>query len=231
MNITTIFVKLITKNRFSKYSVLGVSSVAYGLIAREVERVDSAYRSAMSVQSSLVMYPIYDFGTEAQKQKYIPALARGEKIGCFGLTEPNHGSDPAGMESRAKYEKSDGVFILNGSKNWITNSPIADVFVVWAMNEAEGRIRGFILEKEMKGLTAPKIEGKFSLRASHTGMIFMDDVVVPEENMLPEVHGLKGPFSCLNNARYLLNFLGLYLITLSSAKCLTLDSVIRCNSS
>ena len=230
MNIT-IFVKLITNNRFSKYSVLGVSSVAYGLIAREVERVDSAYRSAMSVQSSLVMYPIYDFGTEAQKQKYIPALARGEKIGCFGLTEPNHGSDPAGMESRAKYEKSDGVFILNGSKNWITNSPIADVFVVWAMNEAEGRIRGFILEKEMKGLTAPKIEGKFSLRASHTGMIFMDDVVVPEENMLPEVHGLKGPFSCLNNARYLLNFLGLYLTTLSSAKCLTLDSVIRCNSS
>jgi len=185
------------------YGCSGVSYVAYGLIAREVERVDSAYRSAMSVQSSLVMYPIYDFGTEAQKEKYLPSLARGEKVGCFGLTEPNHGSDPAGMETRAKYEKSDGVYILNGSKNWITNSPLADVFVVWAKNEAEnGRIRGFILEKGMKGLTAPKIEGKFSLRASHTGMIFMDDVVVPEENMLPAVHGLKGPFSCLNNARY-----------------------------
>ena len=173
------------------------------MIAREVERVDSSYRSAMSVQSSLVMYPIYDFGTEEQREKYLPSLATGEKIGCFGLTEPNHGSDPAGMESRAKYEKSDGVYILNGSKNWITNSPLADVFVVWAMNQDEGRIRGFILEKEMKGLTAPKIEGKFSLRASHTGMIFMDDVVVPEENMLPAVHGLKGPFSCLNNARYI----------------------------
>jgi len=207
------------------YGCSGVSSVAYGLIAREVERVDSAYRSAMSVQSSLVMYPIYDFGTEAQKQKYIPALARGEKIGCFGLTEPNHGSDPAGMESRAKYEKSDGVFILNGSKNWITNSPIADVFVVWAMNEAEGRIRGFILEKEMKGLTAPKIEGKFSLRASHTGMIFMDDVVVPEENMLPEVHGLKGPFSCLNNARYGISWgvMGAAEACLDVARTYTLD--------
>merc|ERR1712109_278092 len=182
------------------YGCSGVSSVAYGLIAREVERVDSSYRSAMSVQSSLVMYPIYDFGTEEQRQKYLPSLATGEKIGCFGLTEPNHGSDPAGMESKARSE--DGVYILNGSKNWITNSPIADVFVVWAMNEEEGRIRGFILEKEMKGLTAPVIEGKFSLRASKTGMIFMDDVVVPEENMLPAVHGLKGPFSCLNNARY-----------------------------
>ena len=179
----------------------GVSSVAYGLIAREVERVDSAYRSSMSVQSSLVMYPIYDFGTEEQKQKYLPGLAKGEKIGCFGLTEPNHGSDPAGMESKARFEKSDGVYILNGSKNWITNSPIADVFVVWVMNEEEGKIRGFILEKEMKGLTAPVIEGKFSLRASKTGMIFMDDVVVPKENMLPGVSGLKGPFSCLNNAR------------------------------
>ena len=175
--------------------------MAYGLIAREVERVDSAYRSSMSVQSSLVMYPIYDFGTEEQKQKYLPSLARGEKIGCFGLTEPNHGSDPAGMESKARFEKSDGVYILNGSKNWITNSPIADVFVVWVMNEEENRIRGFILEKEMKGLTAPVIEGKFSLRASKTGMIFMDDVVVPKENMLPGVSGLKGPFSCLNNAR------------------------------
>merc|ERR1719471_2672033 len=153
------------------YGCPGVSSVAYGLIAREVERVDSSYRSAMSVQSSLVMYPIYDFGTEEQRQKYLPSLATGEKIGCFGLTEPNHGSDPAGMETRAKYEKSDGVYILNGSKNWITNSPLADVFVVWGMNQDEGRIRGFILEKGMKGLTAPKIEGKFSLRASHTGMI------------------------------------------------------------
>jgi len=184
------------------YGCSGVSSVAYGLIAREVERVDSAYRSSMSVQSSLVMYPIYDFGTEEQKQKYLPGLAKGEKIGCFGLTEPNHGSDPAGMESKARFEKSDGVYILNGSKNWITNSPIADVFVVWVMNEEEGKIRGFILEKEMKGLTAPVIEGKFSLRASKTGMIFMDDVVVPKENMLPGVSGLKGPFSCLNNARY-----------------------------
>jgi len=182
------------------YGCSGVSSVAYGLIAREVERVDSAYRSAMSVQSSLVMYPIYDFGTEEQKQKYLPKLATGEKIGCFGLTEPNHGSDPAGMESKARSE--DGVYILNGSKNWITNSPLADVFVVWAMNEEEGKIRGFILEKEMKGLTAPVIEGKFSLRASKTGMIFMDDVVVPKENMLPGVSGLKGPFSCLNNARF-----------------------------
>lgn len=182
------------------YGCSGVSSVAYGLIAREVERVDSSYRSAMSVQSSLVMYPIYDFGTEEQKQKYLPKLATGEKIGCFGLTEPNHGSDPAGMESKARSE--DGVYILNGSKNWITNSPLADVFVVWAMNEEEGKIRGFILEKEMKGLTAPVIEGKFSLRASKTGMIFMDDVVVPKENMLPGVSGLKGPFSCLNNARY-----------------------------
>ena len=175
--------------------------MAYGLIAREVERVDSAYRSSMSVQSSLVMGPINEFGTEEQKQKYLPKLATGEKIGCFGLTEPNHGSDPAGMESKARSE--DGVYILNGSKNWITNSPIADVFVVWAMNEEEGRIRGFILEKEMKGLTAPVIEGKFSLRASKTGMIFMDDVVVPNENMLPGVSGLKGPFSCLNNARYI----------------------------
>merc|ERR1712025_1348979 len=185
------------------YGCPGVSYVSYGLIAREVERVDSAYRSAMSVQSSLVMYPIYDFGSEEQKQKYLPSLAKGEKVGCFGLTEPNHGSDPAGMETRAKYVPSDKVFILNGSKNWITNSPIADVFVVWAKNEAEGgKIRGFILEKGMKGLSAPKIEGKESLKASVTGMIFMDDVVVPEENMLPKVHGLRGPFSCLNNARY-----------------------------
>jgi len=205
------------------YGCSGVSSVAYGLIAREVERVDSSYRSAMSVQSSLVMYPIYDFGTEAQRQKYLPSLATGEKIGCFGLTEPNHGSDPAGMESRAR--KEDGVYILNGSKNWITNSPLADVFIVWAMNQEEGRIRGFILEKEMKGLTAPKIEGKFSLRASHTGMIFMDDVVVPEENMLPAVHGLKGPFSCLNKARYGISWgaMGAAEACLDIARTYTLD--------
>lgn len=205
------------------YGCSGVSSVAYGLIAREVERVDSSYRSAMSVQSSLVMYPIYDFGTEAQRQKYLPSLATGEKIGCFGLTEPNHGSDPAGMESRAR--KEDGVYILNGSKNWITNSPLADVFIVWAMNKEEGRIRGFILEKEMKGLTAPKIEGKFSLRASHTGMIFMDDVVVPEENMLPAVHGLKGPFSCLNKARYGISWgaMGAAEACLDIARTYTLD--------
>jgi len=182
------------------YGCPGVSYVAYGLIAREVERVDSGYRSAMSVQSSLVMYPIYDFGSEAQREKYLPRLARGEIVGCFGLTEPNHGSDPAHMETRAKYDPEAQAYILNGSKNWITNSPIADIFVVWA--QTEDGLRGFILEKGMKGLTAPKIEGKFSLRASVTGMIFMDDVVVPEENMLPNVKGFRGPFSCLNNARY-----------------------------
>jgi len=182
------------------YGCPGVSYVAYGLIAREVERVDSGYRSAMSVQSSLVMYPIYDFGSEAQREKYLPRLARGEIVGCFGLTEPNHGSDPAHMETRAKYDPEAKAFILNGSKNWITNSPIADVFIVWA--QTEDGLRGFILEKGMKGLSAPKIEGKFSLRASVTGMIFMDDVVVPEENMLPNVRGFRGPFSCLNNARY-----------------------------
>merc|ERR1711997_248717 len=174
------------------YGCPGVSYVAYGLIARECERVDSAYRSAMSVQSSLVMYPIYDFGSEAQREKYLPRLARGEIVGCFGLTEPNYGSDPAHMETRAKYDPEAKVFILNGSKNWITNSPIADVFIVWA--QTEDGLRGFILEKGMEGLTAPKIEGKFSLRASVTGMIFMDSVVVPEENMLPGVRGFKGPF-------------------------------------
>eukprot|EP00095_Tigriopus_kingsejongensis_P008401 snap_masked-scaffold9_size846264-processed-gene-4.18 protein:Tk08401 transcript:snap_masked-scaffold9_size846264-processed-gene-4.18-mRNA-1 annotation:"glutaryl- mitochondrial" len=205
------------------YGCPGVSSVSYGLIAREVERVDSAYRSAMSVQSSLVMYPISDFGTEEQKQKYLPRLATGEIVGCFGLTEPNHGSDPAGMETRAKYEASDKVYILNGSKNWITNSPIADVFIVWAKTP-EG-IRGFILEKSMKGLSAPKIEGKFSLRASTTGMIFMDDVVVPEANMLPGVKGLRGPFSCLNNARYGISWgvLGAAEACLATARQYTLD--------
>ena len=154
----------------------------------------------MSVQSSLVMYPIYDFGSEEQRQKYLPRLAKGEIVGCFGLTEPNHGSDPAHMETRAKFDAEAKVWRINGSKNWITNSPIADVFIIWA--QTDDGLRGFILEKGMKGLSAPKIEGKFSLRASVTGMIFMDDVIVPEENMLPNVKGFKGPFSCLNNARY-----------------------------
>ncbi|WP_144299567.1 acyl-CoA dehydrogenase [Elioraea rosea] len=177
----------------------GVSYVAYGLISREVERVDSGYRSAFSVQSSLVMYPIWAFGSDAQKEKFLPKLRTGEWVGCFGLTEPDAGSDPAGMRTRAK--SVDGGFVLNGSKTWISNSPIADVFVVWAKDDA-GEIRGYILEKGMNGLTAPKIEGKFSLRASVTGMIMMQDVFVPAENQLPGVKGLKGPFSCLNNARY-----------------------------
>lgn len=181
------------------YGCAGVSSVAYGLMAREVERVDSGYRSAMSVQSSLVMYPIYAFGSEEQKQKYLPKLATGEIVGCFGLTEPNHGSDPAGMETRAVKDGQD--YLISGSKTWITNSPIADVFVVWAKDEA-GDIRGFILEKHMVGLSAPVIHGKFSLRASTTGMIQMEEVRVPASQMLPGVKGLKGPFSCLNNARY-----------------------------
>lgn len=182
------------------YGCAGVNYVSYGLIANAIEAIDSGYRSAMSVQSSLVMYPIYAFGSEEQKEKYLPDLAKGKKIGCFGLTEPNHGSDPSSMETRAR-KNSDGSFTLSGAKNWITNSPVADVFVVWAKDD-NGDIRGFILDKEMKGLTAPKIEGKFSLRASVTGMIAMDDVQVPAENMLPNVKGLKGPFSCLNNARY-----------------------------
>jgi len=181
------------------YGCAGVNYVCYGLIAREVERVDSGYRSAMSVQSSLVMFPIYQFGSEAQRQKYLPKLASGEWVGCFGLTEPDHGSDPAGMTTRAT--AVGGGWRLNGAKMWITNSPIADVFVVWAKTEDEV-IRGFILEKGMKGLSAPKIEGKFSLRASATGEVVMDDVLVPEENLLPGVSGLRGPFSCLNSARY-----------------------------
>ncbi|MDR0478983.1 MAG: acyl-CoA dehydrogenase family protein, partial [Burkholderiaceae bacterium] len=172
--------------------------------AREVERVDSGYRSAMSVQSSLVMHPIHAYGSEAQKQKYLPKLATGEWVGCFGLTEPNHGSDPAGMETRAR--KVDGGFVLKGSKMWITNAPIADVFVVWAKLDDGGNgqsaIRGFILEKGMKGLSAPKIVGKMSLRANITGEIVMDDVFVPEDHILPGVKGLKGPFGCLNRARY-----------------------------
>ncbi len=181
------------------YGCAGASHVAYGLIARVVEAVDSGYRSALSVQSSLVMYPIDAFGTEAQKEKFLPKLATGEFVGCFGLTESDAGSDPASMRTTAK--KVDGGFILKGSKMWITNSPIADVFVVWAKDD-EGLINGFILEKGMKGLSAPKIEGKFSLRASITGEIVMDDVFVPEENHFPEVRGLRGPFSCLNKARY-----------------------------
>ena len=181
------------------YGCADVNYVSYGLIAREVERVDSGYRSAFSVQSSLVMYPIYAHGSDAQKEKYLPRLATGEWIGCFGLTEPDAGSDPASMRTRAK--SVDGGYLLNGSKTWISNSPIADVFVVWAKDDA-GDIRGFILDRGMKGLTAPKIEGKFSLRASITGMIMMSDVLVPAENMLPNVKGLRGPFSCLNNARY-----------------------------
>jgi glutaryl-CoA dehydrogenase len=183
------------------YGCSGVSYVSYGLVAREIERVDSGYRSAMSVQSSLVMHPIYKFGTEEQREKYLPKLATGEWIGCFGLTEPDAGSDPASMKTRAK--KVDGGYLLKGSKMWITNSPVADVFVVWAKNEADdNKICGFVLEKGMKGLSAPKIEGKLSLRSSITGEIVMDDVFVPEENMFPEVRGLKGPFSCLNMARY-----------------------------
>ena len=177
----------------------GVGYVAYGLIAREVERVDSGYRSAFSVQSSLVMYPIWAFGNEDQKDRFLPKLRTGEFVGCFGLTEPDAGSDPASMRTRAR--AVDGGFVVSGSKTWITNSPIADVFVVWAKNDA-GDIRGYILEKGMAGLTAPKIEGKFALRASITGMIMMQDVFVPAANELPHVKGLRGPFSCLNNARY-----------------------------
>ncbi|MBK8782508.1 MAG: acyl-CoA dehydrogenase [Anaerolineales bacterium] len=181
-----------------EYGGAGLNYVSYGLVAREVERVDSGYRSAMSVQSSLVMHPINAYGSEEQKKKYLPKLASGELVGCFGLTEPNHGSDPGSMETRAK--KVDGGYIVHGNKMWITNSPIADVFIVWG--KLDGEIRGFILEKGMKGLSAPKIEGKFSLRASSTGEIVMDEVFVPEENLLPNVSGLKGPFGCLNKARY-----------------------------
>ncbi|MCA1931929.1 acyl-CoA dehydrogenase [Rheinheimera sp.] len=181
-----------------RYGCAGVNHVSYGLIAREIERVDSGYRSAMSVQSSLVMHPIYTYGSEAQKQHYLPKLASGEWVGCFGLTEPDSGSDPASMRTVAT-RNQDG-FTINGNKMWITNSPIADVFIVWA--KLEGEIRGFILEKGMLGLSTPKIEGKFSLRASVTGEIVMEDVHVPESALLPDVTGLKGPFSCLNKARY-----------------------------
>ena len=181
------------------YGCAGTNYVSYGLIAREVERVDSGYRSAMSVQSSLVMHPIHAYGTEAQREKFLPRLATGEIVGCFGLTEPDHGSDPGGMKTRAK--KASGGYVLKGAKMWITNSPIADIAVVWAKTD-DDVIRGFIVERGMKGFSTPKIEGKFSLRASITGEIVLEDVFVPEENLLPNVSGLKGPFGCLNNARY-----------------------------
>lgn len=184
------------------YGCAGTSYVAYGLTAREVERVDSGYRSMMSVQSSLVMLPIYLFGTEEQKQKYLPRLARGELLGCFGLTEPNHGSNPGGLETRARHDPAARTYTLNGSKTWITNSPEADVFVVWAKCEEDGIIRAFVLEKGTPGLTAPRIEGKFSLRASPTGMIMMEDVIVPEDALLPASRGLKSTFQCLTSARY-----------------------------
>jgi glutaryl-CoA dehydrogenase len=181
------------------YGCAGVNHVCYGLIAREVERVDSSYRSTMSVQSSLVMHPIHAYGTEPQRARWLPRLASGELVGCFGLTEPDHGSDPGSMVTRAR--KVDGGWRVSGAKMWITNSPVADLFVVWAKDDA-GDIRGYVLEKGMKGLTAPKIEGKFSLRASVTGEVVMEDVFVPDENFLPGVKGLKGPFGCLNKARF-----------------------------
>ena len=184
-----------------EYGGVGASYVAYGLVAREVERIDSGYRSMMSVQSSLVMYPIFAYGSEEQRRKYLPRLASGEFIGCFGLTEPDAGSDPGGMTTRAR--KTDGRYVISGSKTWISNAPIADVFVIWAKSDAHGgAIRGFILDKGTKGLATPKIEGKLSLRASITGMVMMDEVEVGEDALLPNVEGLKGPFGCLNRARY-----------------------------
>ena len=211
------------------YGCAGVSHVAYGLTAREIEWVDSGYRSALSVQSSLVMHPIYTFGSESIKQKYLPRLASGQFIGCFGLTEPDHGSDPSGMKTRAT--RTDGGYVLHGSKTWITNAPIADVFVVWAKIYGDhtihdGTIRGFVLEKGMKGLSAPKIEGKMSLRASITGSISMESVFVPEENML-DVSGLKGPFSCLNKARFGIGWgaLGAAEFCYEAARNYTLDRI------
>jgi glutaryl-CoA dehydrogenase len=205
----------------AQYGGSDVNYVSYGLVAREVERVDSGYRSAMSVQSSLVMHPIYSYGTEAQRMKYLPKLASGEWVGCFGLTEPNSGSDPASMTTHAK--KVEGGYSITGNKMWITNSPIADVFVVWA--KLEGKIRGFVLEKGMQGLSAPKIEGKFSLRASITGEIVMDNVFVPDENMFPDIKGLAGPFGCLNKARYGIAWgsLGAAEFCFNSARSYTLD--------
>jgi glutaryl-CoA dehydrogenase len=183
----------------SGYGCAGVNHICYGLVARELERVDSSYRSTLSVQSSLVMHPIHEFGSEAHRKKYLPKLATGEWLGCFGLTEPNSGSDPASMVTRAK--KTDDGYVVNGAKMWISNAPVADVFLIWAKDDS-GEIRGFLLEKGMKGLSAPKIEGKLSLRASVTGEVVMDQVHIPAENLLPGVSGLKGPFSCLNKARY-----------------------------
>ncbi|GAB1293401.1 Glutaryl-CoA dehydrogenase, mitochondrial [Apodemus speciosus] len=208
------------------YGCAGVSSVAYGLLARELERVDSGYRSMMSVQSSLVMHPIYTFGSEEQRQKYLPRLAKGELLGCFGLTEPNHGSDPGGMETRARHNPSNKSYTLSGTKTWITSSPVADLFIVWARCE-DNCIRGFLLEKGMRGLSAPKIEGKFSLRASPTGMIIMDSVEVPEENVLTNVSGLAGPFGCLNNARYGITWgvLGAAEFCLHTARQYALDRI------
>jgi glutaryl-CoA dehydrogenase len=205
----------------TQYGGSEVNYVSYGLIAREVERVDSGYRSAMSVQSSLVMHPIYTFGTEEQRMKYLPKLASGEWVGCFGLTEPNSGSDPASMTTHAK--AADGGYLLTGNKMWITNSPIADIFVIWA--KFEGKIRGFVLEKGMQGLSAPKIEGKFSLRASITGEIVMDNVFVPAENMFPDIKGLAGPFGCLNKARYGIAWgsLGAAEFCFTAARSYTLD--------
>ncbi|MFQ3208371.1 MAG: glutaryl-CoA dehydrogenase [Glaciecola sp.] len=205
----------------AQYGGSEVNYVSYGLIAREVERVDSGYRSAMSVQSSLVMHPIYTYGTEEQRMKYLPKLASGEWVGCFGLTEPNSGSDPASMTTHAK--AVDGGYLLTGNKMWITNSPIADVFVIWA--KLEGKIRGFVLEKGMQGLSAPKIEGKFSLRASITGEIVMDNVFVPAENMFPDIKGLAGPFGCLNKARYGIAWgsLGAAEFCFTAARSYTLD--------
>ncbi|WP_029012696.1 acyl-CoA dehydrogenase [Niveispirillum irakense] len=207
-----------------EYGGAGVGYVAYGLVAREVERVDSGYRSMMSVQSSLVMHPIHAYGSEEQRRKYLPKLASGDWIGCFGLTEPDAGSDPAGMRTRA--EKIDGGYRLTGAKMWITNSPIADVFVVWAKSDAHGgAIRGFVLEKGMKGLSAPKIEGKLSLRASVTGEIVMDGVEVPDDALLPNVSGLKGPFGCLNRARYGISWgaMGAAEACFHAARAYTLD--------
>jgi len=206
------------------YGCAGTNYVSYGLIAREVERVDSGYRSAMSVQSSLVMHPINEFGSKMQKEKYLPKLATGEWVGCFGLTEPDAGSDPAAMQTRAR--SVEGGYSLSGAKMWITNSPIADVFVVWAKDD-EGDIRGFTLEKGMAGLSAPKIEGKFSLRASITGEIVMDEVFVPAENRFPDIKGLKGPFSCLNKARYGIAWgsMGAAEFCMHAARQYTLDRV------
>ncbi|XP_052022221.1 glutaryl-CoA dehydrogenase, mitochondrial [Apodemus sylvaticus] len=208
------------------YGCAGVSSVAYGLLTRELERVDSGYRSMMSVQSSLVMHPIYTFGSEEQREKYLPRLAKGELLGCFGLTEPNHGSDPGGMETKARHNPSNKSYTLSGTKTWITNSPVADLFIVWARCE-DNCIRGFLLEKGMRGLSAPRIEGKFSLRASATGMIIMDSVEVPEENVLPNVSSLAGPFGCLNNARYGITWgvLGAAEFCLHTARQYALDRI------